>query len=237
MRTAALLAILARSIVQHVFQPTYLLEDKDELRALLAHLAIENSKKESFCRSVLLSILPDNQTKNGTNAREQVAREIAWCVRNLVSEAQYDAFRSGVGDIVQKAQETWWLVQNARERFEPYFELYRYADLESQTLSFDNDSVSIGGGSLNRTEDDEALLMIFPRIYILADSEPEPVTAGVVLMKSQSIPAVEEMKSFNPPSPTTARASLRSKAIRSRALSLLGNGTKAQSQPTQSGVH
>ena len=241
MRIAALLAILARSITQHVFQPTYILEDKDErdgIRSLLVHLAIINSKKESFCRALLLSIFPDDQAINGTKAMERVVREVPWCVRNLVSDAQYESFRSGVEDIVQKAQGAWRLVQNTREKFEPYFELNHYVDFEWQPLKFDNARVGVRDDSMVRTEDDEALLMIFPRIYIIADSEPDPVTPGVVLMESQSTPAVKELKKNNPSSPTTARAGPRSKAIRSRTMSVSGGGTSGFfSRSTPSGVH
>ncbi|KAH9213907.1 hypothetical protein DL95DRAFT_409857 [Leptodontidium sp. 2 PMI_412] len=241
MRIAALLAILARSITQHVLQPTYILEDKDEeneIRSLLVHLAITNSKKESFCRALLLSIFPEDQAVNGTKAVERVVREVPWCVRNLVSDSQYERFRSGVEGIVQKARGTWRLVQGTREKFEPFFELNHYDDFEWQPLNFDNGRVGVGDESLGRARDDEALLMIFPRIYIIADSEPDPVTPGVVLMKSQSKPAVKEMERSNPSSPTTAKPGSRSKAIRSRTMSSSVNGTNAfLHQPSPPSVH
>ncbi|CZR56357.1 uncharacterized protein PAC_06245 [Phialocephala subalpina] len=236
MRIAALLAILARSIAQHVFQPIYILEGKDErdeIRELLVHLAITDSKKESFCRALLLSIFPGDQTINGTKAIKEVLK----CVRNLVSDAQYESFRLGVEDIAQKAQEAWRLVQGTKEKFEVYFELNHYVDLEWQLLNFDDGRVSVGDESTVTAKGDEALLMVFPRIYIIADSEPDPVTRGVVLMKSQSTPAVEEMERNNPPSPTTARAGLRSRAFRSRGMSPSVNGANGfLSQPIPPGV-
>lgn len=238
MRIAALLAILARSVAQHVFQPTYILEVKDEIRELLVHLAILDSKKESFCRALLLSIFPDDQTINGTKAMERAVREVLSCVRNLVSDTQYEIFRLGVVNIVQKAREAWQLVQGTKEKFEVYFELNHYVDLEWQPLNFDDGRVGVRDEDTVKAEGDEALLMIFPRIYIIEDSEPDPVTRGVVLMKSQSIPAVEEMERNNPSSPTTARAGPRSKAFWSRRMSTSVNGTNGfLSQPTPPGVH
>ncbi|KAH8592633.1 hypothetical protein B0O99DRAFT_597074 [Bisporella sp. PMI_857] len=231
MRVAALLAILARSISQHIFQPTYLLEDnedRDEIRSLLVNLAVTNSKKESFCRALLLSIFPEDQAKNSAKAVEQVVREVAWCVRNLVFDAQFEKFRSDVEGVVRKALDVWHLVQNTREKFEPYFELNHYLDFEWHTLRFDNSRVSAGNeNTANASKDDEALLMIFPRIYVIADGEPDPVTPGVVLMKSQSIPAAEEMERNSPSSPVAGKAGPRSREIRSRAMSNSANAANA----------
>jgi hypothetical protein len=96
---------------------------RDDIRELLVNLAIVDSKKESFCRALLLSISPEDQEKNGTKAMERVVREVPWCIRNLVSDAQHESFRSGVEDIVQKAWRAWQIVQSTREKFKPYFEL------------------------------------------------------------------------------------------------------------------
>ncbi|CZR66098.1 uncharacterized protein PAC_15999 [Phialocephala subalpina] len=241
MRIVALLAILARSITQHVFKPTYILGDKDErdeIRSLLVRLADINSKKESFCRALLLSIFPEDQATNGTKAMERVVREVSKCVRNLVSDAQYESFRSSVDNIVHKASGAWRLVQSTRDKFEPYFDLKHYVDFEWQPLNLDNDHIGVGDDSAVITEDDKALLMVFPRIYIIADSERDPVTPGVMLMKSQSTLASEEMEKNNPSSPTTSRAGPRSKAIRSRTMSVAvdrSNGFLFQT--TAPGVH
>jgi len=43
-------------------------------------------------------------------------------------------------------------------------------------------------------EDDAALLAIFPRIYIAKDADPDPLTSGIVLRKSQSIAATRELE-------------------------------------------
>ena len=66
--------------------------------------------------------------------------------------------------------------------------------------------------------------MIFPRIYVIADSEPDPVTSGVVLMKSQSAAAAEEIEMKHPSSPTAGRLGPRSRAIRTRTKSISSNG-------------
>ncbi|TVY36883.1 hypothetical protein LSUB1_G006895 [Lachnellula subtilissima] len=225
MRIATMLAILARSIDLHVFQPTYLLDDEDEIRSLLVHLATTDSKKESFCRAVLLSVFPEDQAKNAVKAIERVVRDVPYCIRELLSEAQYDSFKVGLKDVVQQAYYAWQLIQSANEKFEPLFKLKHFEDIEWQPLRFETSSTGDNEETTLRTPGgDDALLVIFPRLYIIEDNEPEPVTQGVVLMRSQSTAAAREIETINLPSPTTGRPGPKSRAIRSRTKSISLNG-------------
>ncbi|KAI9873485.1 MAG: hypothetical protein M1830_000360 [Pleopsidium flavum] len=225
MRIAAILAILARCIDLHVFQPSHLLDEEDEIRPLLVRQAMANSKKESFCRAVLLSMFSEDQARNAAKGIERVVREVPWCVRNLLSDAQYDSFRLGLEHVVKQAYHAWQLIQSATEKFEPLFKLKHFEGIEWQMLSLDEDGAGAKEQSMVQTpEGDEALLVIFPRIYIIEDNEPEPITHGVALMKSQSIAAAAEIERRSPPSPTTGRPGPRSRAIRSRTLSISSNG-------------
>ena len=234
-----MLAILARCINLHLFQPTYLLDEEDEIRRLLVRLAVANSKKESFCRAVLISMFPEDQAINVVKAVERVVRDVSWSVRKLISDVQYDRFKLGLENVVHQAHETWQLVQCTREKFEPYFELRHYDDIEWQSLKFDERiAVTEKKNTPRASERDDVLLVIFPRIYLVADNEPDPVTSGVVLMKSQSAAAVEEIETKHPSSPTVARPGPRSKAIRSRTKSIsLNGGNDFLSQRTPSSVH
>lgn len=221
MRIAAVLAFLARRINRQLFQPTYLLIEEDEMRRLLVNLAIANSKKESFCRSVLLSLFPEIRASNAEKAVERVIREVSWSVERLVSRAQYERFRSGLNEVVHEAREAWQLVQCSRGKFEALFEPHHYDEIEWQPLSFHNRGASAGKEKTMRApEASEILLVIFPRIHIVEDNEPEPVTLGVALMKSQSAAAIEEMERKQPSSPTAGRPGPSSRAIRSRTKSM-----------------
>jgi hypothetical protein len=239
MRIAATLAILARCIDQHIFQPTYLLDGEDEIRRLLVRLAVADSKKESFCRAVLLSMFPEIEAKNAAKAIERVVREVSWSIRNLISDAQYDRFKLALEDVVRQAHYAWQLVQRTREKFEPFFEPRHYDDIEWQPLKLDDRSAVAGKEKMVRaSERDDILLVIFPRIYVVADSEPDPVTQGVVLMKSQSAAAAEELERKHPSSPTAGKPGPRSRAIRSRTMSISKNGgNDFLSQPTPSSAH
>lgn len=239
MRIAAMLSVLARCINLHLFKPAYLFDDESEIRGLLVRLAVANSKKESFCRASLLSIFPEDQARNAAEAVERVIREVSWSIRKLISDAQFDRFKLDLEKVVHQARDTWQLIQCTREKFEAYFELRHYDEIEWQPLRFD-DRIAVAGkkNTLRASERDDALLVIFPRIYVVADDEPDPVTSGVVLTKSQSAAAAEEIETKHPSSPTTGRPGPRSKAIRSRTKSIsINGGNNFLSRATPSSVY
>jgi hypothetical protein len=238
MRIAAILAILARCINQHIFQPTYILDEEDEIRPLLVRLAAVKSGKESFCRALLLSIFPEEQTENAMKAVERVVKEVTSYVRDLLSVAQYENFRLGLKEVAQQACDAWRSMQYAKEKFELFFDLTYYEDLPWQALRFEEG----GAGPREPTstgifEGDKELLVIFPRVYVVEDAEPDPISNGVVLMKSQSTAAAKEIERKNPSSPTAGKAVPRPRPNRSRTKSSsLNGGSDFLSQPTPSSV-
>jgi hypothetical protein len=225
MRIAVVLAIMARSIDKHIFQPTYIKDEEDVIRILLVRLAGTNSKMESFGRALLLAIFPDEQARNATKAVGAVIKEIWGHVEDLLFVAQYDSFRSGLEQVVQQAHDAWQIVQHAKEKFEPNFELSSSEEIEWQVLTFEDADVGVGEQSLTRASGgDEPLLVIIPCIYIIEDANPYPFANGVVLTKSQSKAATEEMERKNPSSPTTGRMGPRPRPNRSRTKSVSNNG-------------
>ncbi|KAL3417330.1 MEI5 protein [Phlyctema vagabunda] len=242
MRIATLLATFGGLITEHIFQPIYIMEDKDgrdEVRTLLVRLARTNSKKESLCRALLLSLFPDDQARNCTKAMEHVTRDVSGRIRPLVSEAQYDNFKLDVKKVVRMAYEAWYLLQASREKFEPFFQKVPYEEFEWKPLNFEGRRGDAENGSvLEFSEDDEPILMIFPPVFVVADSEPEPVTPGIVLMRSQTRLAVEELEKHTPSSPINGRVGSRSQARRSRTMSNSTNGQNGfLSRPISSGGH
>ncbi|KAJ6164499.1 hypothetical protein N7470_003171 [Penicillium chermesinum] len=73
MRLAVMLAILSKQIDEEIFQPNYLSSDKRNFREVLTEVAYIDPEKESFLRSLLLSIDPEEQEKE----LERGARESA----------------------------------------------------------------------------------------------------------------------------------------------------------------
>lgn len=235
MRIAAMLAILARCIDRYIFQPTYILDEESGIRELLVRQAVKNSKKESFCRALLLSMFPEEQAKATTERVDRVIREVAWHVQDLFSVTQIENFRTDLQRVVQEACDTWQIIQRATERYEPFFELTHYEDLEWETLMSDESGTSAREQSTTNAANgtDEELLVIFPRLYIVEDAEPSPITPGVVLRRSQSVAAAQELDRKKPSSPTT-----RSRPQRARQLSIsLNTGNSFLAPETPSGAH
>lgn len=239
MRIAAMLANLARCINRYIFQPTYLLDGDDKIRQLLLRLAMADRKNESFCRAVLISMCPEVQVNNAAKAVERVVRDVSWSVRKLISEAQHDRLKQGLEDVVCEARDTWQLVRCAREKFEVTFEPKSCDEIEWRPLKSDDRNTVAGKESKMRTSDrDDVLLVIFPPLYIVEDNEPDPVTPGIALMKSQSAAAAEEIEKKRPPVSTRGRSGLKSKAIRSRTMSTsLDSGSDFLPQLPPSKVH
>jgi hypothetical protein len=82
--------------------------------------------------------------------------------------------------------------------------------------------------------------VIFPRIYIIEDDEPDPITHGVVLMKSQSTAAAEEEEAERrkASSPTAGKAAPKSRSNKTRNKSIsLNGGNDFLSQLTPLSAH
>ncbi|KAI9729511.1 MAG: hypothetical protein M1818_008483 [Claussenomyces sp. TS43310] len=235
MRVALMLAVLARRIDEHIFLPTYILED-DEIRPLLERLAIANSSKESFCRALLLSLFPEKQARNATQRVGQVVREVAYYVQDFLSVTQNESFRTGLEKVVRQACEVWRIAQHAVARFEPTFELTCYDDFHWQPLKFVENAEPRGQSPQMASARDEERLVIFPRVYYLEDGQRGPITNGVVLMESQSIAAAQEMEKSS--SSAAGKLPSRPRPSRPRTMSRSINGTiPFLSQATPSSVH
>ena len=235
MRIVALLVILARWINDLIFQPIYILDDEDdEVRLLLIHMAVENSKKESFFRALLLSIDPEEHEKKALKRVEQVVREVVWYVQDMLSDIKRESFKSSLEQVVQQACDAWKIAQRSRKKFEPYFDLIPSDSREWQLLRFEKSGAGAGEqDSTTPSDGDEELLVVFPRIYSIEGGPPDPITNGVVLMKSQSIAAKAEIERRKSSSPTVGKTMSRSRPNKPRTQSIsLNAGNGVLSQPT-----
>jgi len=224
MRIAVILAILARSLDRYFFHPTYICEEDCKVRSVLLRQAVHNSKKESFCRALLLSMFPEEQETTRGQRMESVIDDVMWAVKELLTPAKVESFQSELKAFVEDAGNTWKTMQHIRERFEPSFDLVRVEGYEWQTLLFDTNAT--GEPAIQGGRDDE-LLVVFPRLYIVEKNhEPEPLSTGTVLRRSQSLEAAQELEK-QPLSPTFGRAMLtRTRPQKSRNLSISIHGER-----------
>ncbi|KAH6660884.1 hypothetical protein BKA67DRAFT_69285 [Truncatella angustata] len=207
MRISAVLAILAWSLAQYIFQPTYLLQC-NELSDLLAGLADGDPVRENYLRSVLLPVLPSRQKSNGKKRIEQVVTEVFTAVSPVLSSQKHDEFRSSLEAVCKQICGQWMRLQLLDEKIEPSFDAYDEEDWKLLNLStFD------GSGVDTRAEDaapesaiadderyqsvgdiEDIAAVLWPSFLSFRGGESELLTEGHVLSKAQVKPAYNEEK-------------------------------------------
>ncbi|KAJ0413001.1 hypothetical protein BJY00DRAFT_322747 [Aspergillus carlsbadensis] len=93
MRLAIFLAILAREVDKQIFQPTYIVPEDAGIREVFANLAASDNEKESFCRSILLSINPDAQNTTLQSRVQAVIRNASSYLYGMLPNDQFDQLR------------------------------------------------------------------------------------------------------------------------------------------------
>jgi hypothetical protein len=182
MRLAVILAILAREIDKHIFQPNYLFSDT-ELRTVLCNLAAVDGEKESFCRSMLLSIDHSVQQTSIQSRIQAVVRNVSNHLFDLLSEAQFSEFRQSIEKVAKRAVDTWRPIQHASKKYEPDFEPLKWDDDDWSLFQFPGDN-----DDQNEVVDSHQggnLLTIFPRISWVNNDKRHPQTFAIQLMGSQ----------------------------------------------------
>ncbi|KAH8880191.1 hypothetical protein GQ53DRAFT_833485 [Thozetella sp. PMI_491] len=116
MRTAAVLAVIAVVLAEHIFLPIYLLEESDELFSLMSDLAYDDPSRESYLRAVLLSLLPDKQTQLGRKRIKNAVRDVLACVAPLLVDEKQDMFRTAIENLCEQACEQWMHLQQIPEK-------------------------------------------------------------------------------------------------------------------------
>lgn len=226
MRIAVISAILAREIDKHIFQPSYILPEDSGIRELLADLAMKNSKKESFCRALLLSIDPDTQAKNLEKRMKQVVTNVGSYLDGLLSETQYTAFCRSLEEVVKDAADLWKTIQHSRAKYEPDFDPLEWGDTELDPFPYAEASTASDQDMNRGGNNDENLLFVFPRLCQVQNNERNPCNFATSLRRWQCLAAERELKKREPSSPTIGRVA--SGRRRSRGMSLSLNSPNGQ---------
>ena len=207
MRVAAILAVLARSVDRNIFQPTYHLDFDSGLRELFVQQATKNSRRELWCRALLLSMFPQYQEAVATQRCAAVVHEVMSVVQGLLPGEQIDRFRIRLNQFTESAIDIWKRIQRVKEKLESDFDVTVYKEMRWQTLKLDGGTASNSeGAEVSNIEDiSEVRLVVFPRLYVLDDTKTVPVTTGVVLKKSHCERAQREMDETQPGSPVIGR--------------------------------
>ncbi|KAJ5472156.1 hypothetical protein N7539_008725 [Penicillium diatomitis] len=182
MRLAVILAILAREIDTNIFQPNYLFSDT-EIRAVLCKLATVDREKESFCRSMLLSIDQSAQQVSIQSTVQYVARNVSNYLFDVLSESQFGELRQRIENVVKRAIETWRPIQSASKKYETDFEPLKWDDDDWSQFQFPGDNED-----QNEVVDSHQggnFLTIFPRISWVNNDKRYPQTFAIQLMGTQ----------------------------------------------------
>ncbi|KAH8681741.1 hypothetical protein BX600DRAFT_505395 [Xylariales sp. PMI_506] len=209
MRIAAVMAVVAWSFAQYIFQPTYLLQC-NELSDLLAGLADDDPVRENYLRSVLLPIHPSKQKTNGKKRIEQAVADVFACVSPVLPELKKEVFRSSLEKMCKQVCGQWMRLQLLDEKIEPCFDAYDEEDWKLQPLPALDDSkgdshASSSGYQDTSTEsavtDEQGLhdlediaAVLWPSFLSFRGGESELLTEGFVLNKGQTKAAYSEEK-------------------------------------------
>ncbi|KAJ5465327.1 uncharacterized protein N7458_001013, partial [Penicillium daleae] len=181
MRLAVILAILAREIDTNIFQPNYLFSDT-ELRVVLCDLATVDGGKESFCRSMLLSIDHSAQQVSIQSRIQTVVCNVSNSLFGVLSEAQFGEFRQRIENVVTRAIETWRPIQSASKKYETDFEPLKWDDNDWTQFQFPGDNNDQNEAA--NSHQGSNLLTVFPRISWVNNDKRHPHTFVVQLMAS-----------------------------------------------------
>ncbi|KAE8347691.1 hypothetical protein BDV24DRAFT_157167 [Aspergillus arachidicola] len=223
MRLAVILAILARELDKHIFQPIYIILRDTQIREALTTLAASDSEKEPFCRSILLSIDPEAQNKALRSRVQVVIRNVLSShLQEILPETHLTGLRQSLEKVVQKAAEVWQLIQRAKRRYEPDLEPLKWGDDEWSPLIFPG--TDSGGSQISQKASGESLLTVFPSIAAVGGGKRIPLTYVVQLRRSQTqcVKAEQEIGQASGP-PTIGRMASNRARRRSNAASNTNN--------------
>ena len=225
MRTLVVLAILAASLTRHIFTTTYLLKEDSELRHILLELAETNSSKEAFCRKLLLSISEEKEIHGSQERIATVVREVLHRIQYLAVPDALERFRSELQPVVETAAQTWRKIQKRRSHFEAEDNPKLDDQGEWQAIEFNEDDIGIAAPIILAAgfASDEVALVVFPRVVKVDDQVDTPVFPGVVLRKSQTVAASQEVEQIKTSSPSLDKVQP-TRPTRTRRMSLGGIG-------------
>ncbi|KAF2195054.1 hypothetical protein K469DRAFT_2802 [Zopfia rhizophila CBS 207.26] len=207
MRIAKVLAIFAKLVDKYIFQPTYLLIEKSRFRELLRRLASFDPEKERFARGMMLSVFPHEQDEGDKSM-------VDWVIVHLMETAGVDdilaaedipRFEDELEVLLVRAQEVWRSVLRSTQSLGPGFGFADAPNFQWQTFEFQVANITEGAEAIppvTATSAEEEPFVIFPRIYLLK-GEPEPITAGTVLLETQLRAARQEFRESNFKTPFT----------------------------------
>ncbi|KAL6242588.1 hypothetical protein RBB50_010234 [Rhinocladiella similis] len=223
MRTFLVMAVLARSLTNHIFTPTYIVEEESELRDLLFEIS-DNAKKE-FLRGMIMSLFEKKQREIATQRVSTVVREVLSPVQDLLGLDAVQKFGQELKTKIQEAKDIWWGLQRHKSHFEADIKCEIESwEWQSVRFSNDNDQMNSQAVDVEAFDTDEAVLTLFPRIFVADGSSDVPIFPGVVLQKSQTASAEQEIGQMAASSPIKGKPGRTYRSTRARRMTANSSG-------------
>jgi hypothetical protein len=185
------LGILTDAINRHIFQPTYVLPEYSRLKELLYMLSSSEPEKERFLRGMLLSILPEEQRPTEEHAVNNTLEELLTRsgIETIIPQESTAQFRHSLKQIIANAQTTWRAAQRSMHIFECEFDYESSPGANWQMFRFHGEDDKDGANIPVDVSSDEPsgdIVVIVPQMtFTVQDEDPEPITTGVVVRKSE----------------------------------------------------
>ena len=192
LRTAGAEAIIAKKLCEKLFQPLSFLDcaARDELDRTLDQLFDKSPRQESILRSLLLTAhMSDVRVQEIMDTAVDDASSLLAPL--LFSQADSEAFRSGLEALLRDAVELWTQAQKSPERI--------LASTEGRRWNWGfhkehDDAVSLTPAQTALIpSSEEPLLTLFPRVYSLGTATP--LHAGFSLWSNQSLVVAGDLES------------------------------------------
>ncbi|GAB1201905.1 hypothetical protein APSETT445_000500 [Aspergillus pseudonomiae] len=194
---------------------------------VLANQAAIDSEKESFCRSVLLSIDPGTQEGICLVGIQAVVKNVSEYLDELLPEDQRLAFHNTLRKVVWKAADIWKPIQHSKRRYEPDFDPPTAED-DCEAFKFPITENVTTENNANQKNMKKVSLTVFPRLSIIEHGISTAYTAIIQVSSSQRqwVAAESEMDK-EPASPTTiGRIPWRRKSNTPKTTSVPNGGSK-----------
>lgn len=200
------MAVVAQALEEYILTPNYLIEEDDELRYILRSLL--DTPRKNTLRSLLLSV-SEEANRNEEVKRSRVSASVEDITQTLEALLPGELLTRLTSELEQE-------LKNATLEWEPvqrYQSHYEVNAAVSQTpwdwksVSFTDDGFSLLDVNSAAFAEDEAVLVVFPRVCTLDRSRKPSYTAvypGIVLQKSQT--ALKECDLQQAPADATPEA-------------------------------
>ncbi|EXJ86244.1 hypothetical protein A1O1_06614 [Capronia coronata CBS 617.96] len=197
-RTMLVMALLAKSMKEHILSPTYLFEDEDELRRMLA--TMNDTERKTHLRRTLLALCEEGGHKNIIKAArvKEAVEEAAEPLQNLLSSDILLQLKADLEQVLTEAANAWESLQRCESHYEVTTTVARTGwDWRSVHFLPGGDDMELATVASEAFETDEAVMVLFPRVCAIDRSKKPwftPAFPGIVIQKSQlQVPTAESL--------------------------------------------